>query len=235
MRAERQTVVTPENVGGSSDVLYSSAGNVREELYFNYGVFAFGWEVGGSVYNPATGNFQAGSFQPPWVGDPDGRQRPQRDDGVRQRRDGDVPDRRRLGRRQDGGDLDARRPAAQSDSPKGVRFDVSEPATVYYTTDGTEPTLQSPRYKQTEFREPGETLWVEQTTTFRWFSVDAAGNLEPLQSATVQIGENGAAGGTVPATLSLSLGAERELRRLHAGRGAGLHGDDDGERDLDRR
>ena len=54
--AQRQTVVTPENVGGSSDVLYSSAGNVREELYFNYGVYAFGWEVGGSVYNrpPAT-------------------------------------------------------------------------------------------------------------------------------------------------------------------------------------
>ena len=36
---------------GRRDVLYSSAGNVREELYFNYGVFAFGWEVGGSVYN----------------------------------------------------------------------------------------------------------------------------------------------------------------------------------------
>ena len=68
VRAHRQTVVTPENVGGSSDVLYSSAGNVREDMYFNYGIYAFGWEVGGSVYNPATGNFQGGSFQPPWVG-----------------------------------------------------------------------------------------------------------------------------------------------------------------------
>ena len=64
VRAHRQTVVTPENVGGSADVLYSSAGNVREDLYFNYGIYAFGWEVGGSVYNPATGNFQGGSFQP---------------------------------------------------------------------------------------------------------------------------------------------------------------------------
>ena len=70
VRAHRQTVVTPENVGGSSDVLYSSAGNVREDLYFNYGIYAFGWEVGGSVYNPATGNFQGGSFQPAWVGNP---------------------------------------------------------------------------------------------------------------------------------------------------------------------
>ena len=57
--------------GGASDVLYSSAGNVREDLYNNYGIYAFGWEVGGSVYNPATGNWQGGSFQPPWEGVPD--------------------------------------------------------------------------------------------------------------------------------------------------------------------
>jgi hypothetical protein len=94
---------------------------------------------------------------------------------------------------------------AQSDSPKGVRFEVSEPATVYYTTDGSTPTLDSPRYKQTEFREPGETLWVEQTTTFKWFSVDAAGNLEAMRSATVPIGETGGVGGVVPATLALTL------------------------------
>ena len=233
VRAERQTVVTPENVGGSSDVLYSSAGNVREELYFNYGVFAFGWEVGGSVYNTDTGNFVAGSFQPPWVGNPDivsgHSETLEYANGVME-----------MFRIADdwGADKTAATstltPAEQSDSPKGVRFEVSEPATVYYTTDGTTPTLSSPRYKQTEFREPGETLWVEQTTTFRWFSVDAAGNLEPLRTATVQIGENGSAGGTVPATLSLVSGAECELRRLRAGGGARLHGVDDRQRDLDR-
>ena len=63
--------------------------------------------------------------------------------------------------------------------PTGVKFEINEPATVYYTTDGSAPTMQSPRYKQTEFREPGEELWVDQTTTFKWFSVDAAGNVEP--------------------------------------------------------
>ncbi len=36
----------------------------------------------------------------------------------------------------------------------------------------------------------------------------------------------GTVGGTVPATLSLSVGS-RELRRLHAGCGEGLHGDHD--------
>jgi hypothetical protein len=204
VRAERQTVVTPENVGGSSDVLYSSAGNVREELYFNYGVYAFGWEVGGSVYNTDTGQFQEGSFQPPWVGNPaivsGHSETMEYSNGVMEmfRIAADW-----------GMDKTAATStllnAGQSDFPKGVRFDVSEPATIYYTTDGSTPTVNSPRYRETEFREPGETLWVEQTTTFRWFSVDAAGNLEPIRSQTVQIGENGDVGGSVPATLSLAL------------------------------
>ena len=62
--------------------------------------------------------------------------------------------------------------------PVDVVFETSEPATVYYTTDGSRPTLASPRYKATEFREPGETFHVTETTTFRWFSVDTAGNVE---------------------------------------------------------
>ena len=209
MRAHRQTVVTPENVGGSSDVLYSSAGNVREDMYFNYGIFAFGWEVGGSVYNPLTGNFQGGSFQPPWVagGLISGH------DETMEYANG-IMEMFRIAS-DFGKDKAAATstlvPSGQSDSPKGVRFEVSEPATVYYTTDGTEPTVQSPRYKQIEFREPGETLWVEATTTFKWFSVDAAGNMEAVKTQTVQIGETSSPGGTVPATLSLSIAAPAQF------------------------
>jgi Chitobiase/beta-hexosaminidase C-terminal domain len=62
--------------------------------------------------------------------------------------------------------------------PVDVIFGTSEPATVYYTTDGSRPTVYSPRYEATEFREPGETFHVTETTTFRWFSVDTAGNVE---------------------------------------------------------
>jgi hypothetical protein len=215
VRASRQTVVTPENVGGSSDVLYSSAGNVREELYFNYGVYAFGWEVGGSVYNPVTGTFQDGSFQPPWAagGLVSGH------DETMEYSNG-VMEMFRIAADW-GMDKTAATStlanAGQSDSPKGVRFDTSEPATVYYTTDGSTPTIESPRYKQTEFREPGETLWVEATTTFKWFSVDAAGNVEAVRSQTVQIGENGSPGGTVPATLSLTMGAAASFGAFTAG------------------
>nr|WP_233527485.1 hypothetical protein [Micromonospora craniellae] len=36
----------------------------------------------------------------------------------------------------------------------------------------------SPRYQATEFREPGQVFRVTETTTFHWFSVDTAGNVE---------------------------------------------------------
>ncbi|HET6548033.1 MAG TPA: M14 family metallopeptidase [Solirubrobacter sp.] len=218
VRAARQTVVTPENVGGSSDVLYSSAGNVREDLYFNYGIFAFGWEVGGSVYDPESGRFVRGSFQPPWPTDPDAAS------GHSETMEyaNGVIEMFRIaadwGRDKQGATTTLTPGAGQYDHPIGVRFDTSEPATIYYTTDGSRPTMNSPRYEATEFREPGETLWVEQTTTFKWFSVDAAGNVEAgydpanpetqdnYRSATIEIGEAGEIGGTVPPTLSLTLG-----------------------------
>ena len=209
VRAHRQTVVTPENVGGSSDVLYSSAGNVREDMYFTYGIFAFGWEVGGSVYNPATGGFQGGSFQPPWVagGLISGH------DETMEYANG-IMEMFRIasdfGKDKTAATSTLKAPA-QSDSPVGVTFDTNEPATIYYTTDGTAPTIQSTRYDQTEFREPGKTLWVEATTTFRWISVDAAGNLENARSQTVTIGETSGPGGTVPATLSLSIAAPAQF------------------------
>ena len=187
VRAHRQTVVTPENVGGSSDVLYSSAGNVREDLYHNYGIFSFGWEVGGSVYNPATGDFQDGSFQPAWVGDPNlvsgHSETMEYTNGIMEMFRIAVEwgkDRRWATSQLVPG-------AGTYPGPVDVVFETSEPATVYYTTDGSRPTLESPRYKATEFREPGETLHVTQTTTFKWFSVDAAGNVEqgydPAQEA----------------------------------------------------
>ena len=62
--------------------------------------------------------------------------------------------------------------------PVDVRFESSEPAAIYYTIDGSLPTLESSRYEQTEFREPGQVFHVTETTTFKWFSVDTAGNVE---------------------------------------------------------
>ncbi|MBQ0902102.1 M14 family zinc carboxypeptidase [Micromonospora sp. U21] len=178
VKAHRETVVTPENVGGSSDVLYSSAGNVREDLYHTYGIYAFGWEVGGSVYNPATGNWQGGSFQPVWEGDPNlvsgHAETMEYANGImemfRVAADWGKDKKDPTSKLVPGG--------GKYSKPVDVRFETSEPATIYYTTDGSRPTLQSPRYEATEFREPGEVFHVTETTTYHWFSVDAAGNIE---------------------------------------------------------
>ncbi|MFI6784517.1 M14 family metallopeptidase [Micromonospora sp. NPDC050276] len=178
VKAYRETVVTPENVGGSSDVLYSSAGNVREDLYHTYGIYAFGWEVGGSVYNPATGDWQGGSFQPEWVGNPDlvsgHAETMEYANGImemfRVAADWGRDNKNPTSRLNPG--------AGRYPGPVDVRFETNEPATIYYTTDGSRPTLESPRYAATEFREPGQVFHVTETTTFRWFSVDSAGNIE---------------------------------------------------------
>ncbi|HEX5541159.1 MAG TPA: M14 family zinc carboxypeptidase [Micromonospora sp.] len=178
VKAHRETVVTPQNVGGSSDVLYSSAGNVREDLYHNYGIYAFGWEVGGSVYNPATGNWQGGSFQPPWVGNPDlvsgHAETMEYANGIME-----------MFRVAADWGKDNKKPTTKLVSGGGthtgsidVWFESDEPVTIYYTTDGSRPTLSSPRYQATEFREPGQVFHVTETTTFHWFSVDTAGNIE---------------------------------------------------------
>jgi hypothetical protein len=178
VKAHRETVVTPENVGGSSDVLYSSAGNVREDLYHTYGIYAYGWEVGGSVYNPATGNWQGGSFQPDWVGNPalasGHAETLEYANGLME-----------MFRVAADWGQDKKKPTSELvpgggkySGPVDVRFETSEPATIYYTTDGSRPTLESPRYAATEFREPGQVFHVTETTTFKWFSVDSAGNIE---------------------------------------------------------
>jgi len=174
----RETVVTPENVGGSSDVLYSSAGNVREDLYNTYGIYAFGWEVGGSVYNPATGNWQGGSFQPAWEGDPNlvsgHSETMEYANGIMEM----FRIAAEWGKDKKDPKSDLVPGGGKFTRPVDVHFETNEPATIYYTTDGSRPTLDSPRYEATEFREPGQVFHVTETTTFRWFSVDAAGNVE---------------------------------------------------------
>ncbi len=170
VKASRDTVVQPRNVGGSSDVLYSSAGNVREELYFNYGVYAFGWEIGGSTWDPETERFVNGSFQPEW---PEANEQYlEYSNGVLEMfeiaaewgRDRQPAVTRVLQDRQPDGTVD-------------VTLSTSEPATIHYTTDGSTPTTQSPVYATGGVREGGETLEVDATTTFRYVTVDVADNV----------------------------------------------------------
>ncbi len=176
----RDSVVQPRNVGGSSDVLYSSAGNVREDLYNNYGIYAFGWEVGGDQWNPATRTFTSGGgFMPQW---PEANQQYQEyasgvikmfELAMEYELDHD-PARTQL------------HSERQANDSVNVTFSMSEPATIYYTTDGSTPTTDSTTYEAANIREPGEVLNITQPTTFKWFSVDVKGNVEVVRSVNLR-------------------------------------------------
>ena len=163
---------------------------MREDLYHTYGIYAFGWEVGGSVYNPATGDWQGGSFQPPWEGDPNlvsgHSETMEYANGIMEM----FRIAAEWGKDKKDPNSDLVPGGGRFNRPVDVHFETSEPATIYYTTDGSRPTLESPRYEATEFREPGQVFHVAETTTFHWFSVDAAGNVEKNYDPDKNNGKN---------------------------------------------
>ncbi len=181
VKALRESVVQPRNVGGSADVLYSSAGNVREELYNNYGIYAFGWEIGGDQWNPATRSFTSGGgFMPQW---------PEANLQYQEYASGVI----KMFEIAKAWGAD-RQPATthlvqerQADRSVHVRFVQDEPALIYFTTDGSVPTTSSRVYQASTIREPGETIIIDATTTFRWFSVDVKGHVEPVRTRTVNV------------------------------------------------
>jgi len=61
-------------------------------------------------------------------------------------------------------------------TPQTVTLSVNEPATIYYTTNGSDPTISSPQY--------AAPITVGNTTTLKFFAVDTAGNYELTKSAT---------------------------------------------------
>ena len=221
----RQTVVTPENVGGSSDVLYSSAGNVREDMYFNYGIFAFGWEVGGSVYNPATGNFQDGSFQPPWVGTPDlvsghsetmeysngviemfriaadfGRDKtPATSTLTPARAPVRLADRGEVRDQRAGDRLLHDRRLGADDAVAALQAD-RVPRAAARSCGSTRPRRSS-----------GSRSTPRATSSRRAMTRTTRPRRTTTASTTIKIGEEGGVGGTVPATLSLALGTAGDV------------------------
>jgi hypothetical protein len=78
-------------------------------------------------------------------------------------------------------------PATTTAAPSGGTFDAAqtvnltsnEPATIYYTLDGSIPTTDSLVY--------GAPLVISATTTLQYFSVDSAGHAEAVKSATFVI------------------------------------------------
>jgi hypothetical protein len=152
--------VSPARTGPITDVLYSAAGNSVDALWYARGIYAWRFEVGTS-------------FQPEWE---------EAFDQVMEFSNG-LMELYRVAK--DWSD-DHYRPRSQLvqpgsgtyPAPVAVWFDTSEPATIYYTLDGSNPTYASTRYEAAGLREGGEMILIDETSTIKWFSVDAAGNVE---------------------------------------------------------
>lgn len=159
IKRHRGLSVTPARTGPIIDVLYSAAGNSGDMLWYKYGIYAWNFEVGTS-------------FQPNWT---------EAHNETIEFANGLVE----LMRVARNFDKDYQRPESwlvpsESSTPGMVnlRFDASEPAAVFYTLDGSTPTLSSTLYASAGVREGGELLTVPAGTTVHWFSVDSAGNVE---------------------------------------------------------
>lgn len=158
--------VTPARTGPISDVLYSAAGNSGDMLWYKYGIYAWNFEVGTQ-------------FQPPFEAE-------------------DPTDASAHAESQEFAnglielmqvaydfDKDKQRPTSTVVTAPGaepgtvnVTFTVSEPASVFYTIDGSTPTYESTLYAPSGIREGAEVLTVPTGTQINWFSVDSAGNVE---------------------------------------------------------
>ena len=64
--SSRGTVTWPSQTGPVADVLYSAAGNSADQLYYENGIFAWDFEIGNDLWNPATGEWEGVGFQPPY-------------------------------------------------------------------------------------------------------------------------------------------------------------------------
>jgi hypothetical protein len=165
----RGTVLWPSRVGPISDVLYSAAGNSADDFYYNYGIFGWSFEAGAPRWNGTS--WVSVGFTPPV------------DEGIEEAMEfsngwlGILEVAYRYSK-------DTVKPSATLTPGEGtytgpveVTFELSEPADVYYTLDGSRPTYSSPRLEFIGPRQGVETLTVDATTTVRWFARDMAGNV----------------------------------------------------------
>jgi hypothetical protein len=68
---------------------------------------------------------------------------------------------------------------ATYNAPLSVTLLTNEPATIHYTTDGSDPSLGSPQYTNP--------ITISATTTLKFFAIDAAGNPEATKTETYTI------------------------------------------------
>ncbi|MDA0170283.1 M14 family metallopeptidase [Solirubrobacter taibaiensis] len=230
----RNTVILPERTGPIADVLYSAAGNSADDQWYRKGVISYSFETGADKFVAVQGGLAqvATGFQPCFAG-PGTHGQANIDFG--HATCSDFPELINEGRDQamefaSGNfgmvesaydyamDTTAPKTSVEVSADEGtfpVNFKFNwddEAAVIYYTTDGSTPTLASTKYNNQRARSIGEVLTITKlgATEIKWFAVDIKGNQSAVQTKRVLVGaseETGTVGGTVPATLALTLGA----------------------------
>jgi Zinc carboxypeptidase/Chitobiase/beta-hexosaminidase C-terminal domain len=217
IKEHRNTVIEPERTGPIADVLYSAAGNSADDQYYRKGIISYSFEAGSRIFsvNQQTGEITrtdvAGGgfegFRPPF--DTEGRHEAfEFTDGnfgllesaLAYSRDVTPPV----------VNLDSDGVTRATAPPINFRFTwPGEAAVIHYTTDGSTPTLSSPTYEAQGPRRPGQILSLDRLGVHdvKWIAVDIKGNVSPVQTQRFLIGPEATVTGTVPATLSLTLGA----------------------------
>jgi hypothetical protein len=208
IQSYRHTTVLPSRTGPVTDVLYSAAGNSADNAYYGHGIIGYDFEIGvdriEGTNEDGTPDFDGVGFTPPY--DNEGH-----DEGM-EFASGNI------------GMLEAALAYSNdstppvvtpklADNPAGgldLTFEQSEPADIYYTTDGSTPTTSSTQYEPDGPRQRVQAVHLPGPVTLKWIAYDIKGQTAGVQtyvwstSGTVDV--TGSVGSDVPPTLALTLG-----------------------------
>ena len=170
IKEHRGTVIKPSRTGPIPDVLYSAAGNSADYLWYEKGIYAWNFEVGAELWNGS--RWVSVGFQPAYS---EGHEEAMEfangliglfEVALEYSEDKLSPT------------SEAVPGSGKYAEPIEVSIETSEPATVYYTLDGSRPTFESSAIQLAGTREGAEKLKIDATTTIKFFAVDASGNVE---------------------------------------------------------
>jgi hypothetical protein len=216
IKSHRGTAILPQQTGPVIDVLYSAAGNSADEAYYSNGIIGFDFEIGAVHYNDTgSGPAACDPGQQPVFG-----LHPTNpclhNEGFHEAMEFASGNYGLLREALDYANdtaapvVDAVSTPANGALVNGyeVRFKSDEAASIYYTTDGSTPTLASTEWKPNRARALPLALELPAGTTLKWIAHDFKGNTSPVRSETFipHVNADGTVTGSVPATLSLTLG-----------------------------